>query len=212
MPRPAGARNHDFDQKRASLLDTLTDYALSVSTQRPSLRQFAIAAGQSEPTLRHYFGDRQGLVIEIIENIRQRAIPIWAVAATPAADPVAAIQEFMEFSKVGMTDRGYTQAHTFGLMEGFSDPVVGRAYLEKMLDPALESISDKFRDTPGGPAGPRELRAAALLAMGPMFLLVAHQDLLGGQEYAPIDTAKTMDYLKEWLSRSFASTAKLDSV
>ncbi|MEQ9504903.1 MAG: TetR/AcrR family transcriptional regulator [Hyphomonas sp.] len=212
MPRPAGVRNHDFDQKRANLLDALTDFALTVATQRPSLRQFPIAAGQSEPTLRHYFTDRQGLVIEVLENIRQRAIPIWAVAATPASDPVASVQEFMDFSQVGMKDRGYTQAHTFGFMEGLGDPVVGRAYLEKILDPALESISDKFRDTPGGPAGPGELRAAALLVMGPLFLLVAHQEMLGGDENAPLDMPKTQNYLKEWLSRSFVSTAKLDSV
>ena len=69
MSRPAGARNHDFCEKRTALLDTLTDFALAAALTRPSLRQIAIAANQSEPTLRHYFGDRQGLVLEIIENI-----------------------------------------------------------------------------------------------------------------------------------------------
>lgn len=76
MPRPAGARNHDFDEKRAALLDALTDFALSADLRRPSLRQFAQAMNASEPTLRHYFGDRQGLIIEILENIGRKGAPL----------------------------------------------------------------------------------------------------------------------------------------
>ena len=69
MPRPAGVRNHDFESKRTALLDTLTQFALEDNMQRPSLRQFAIAARASEPTLRHYFRDRQGLIIAILQYI-----------------------------------------------------------------------------------------------------------------------------------------------
>ncbi|HRJ00802.1 MAG TPA: hypothetical protein PKV67_08485, partial [Hyphomonas sp.] len=91
MPRPSGARNHDFDEKRAALLNTLTRYALTADLRRPSLRQFAMAAKQSEPTLRHYFGDRQGLVIEILENLRSRAMPLWIAFEEPSENVDAAL-------------------------------------------------------------------------------------------------------------------------
>ena len=69
MPRPAGVRNHNFEAKRTALLETLTEFALQDDLRRPSLRQFALAAGASEPTLRHYFRDRQGVVIAILVRI-----------------------------------------------------------------------------------------------------------------------------------------------
>jgi AcrR family transcriptional regulator len=125
MPRPAGARNHDFDEKRQALLETLTDFALQASLSRPSLRQFAIAAHQSEPTLRHYFGDRQGLVIEIIEHIASRAEDVWRRVSKPSPDPAAAIQDYLGLAEKGMAHGNFTRAHAFGLIEGFADPVVG---------------------------------------------------------------------------------------
>ncbi|MEO0786583.1 MAG: hypothetical protein AAFY10_12875, partial [Pseudomonadota bacterium] len=86
MPRPAGVRNRDFADKRASLLATLTDFALNSDLRRPSLRQFAIAAEASEPTLRHYFQDRQGVVVAILECIGERGQALWNMIATPASD------------------------------------------------------------------------------------------------------------------------------
>jgi AcrR family transcriptional regulator len=52
-------------------------FALSGEIQRPSLRQLALAAETSEPTLRHYFTDRKGLVIAMMVELGERAQPIW---------------------------------------------------------------------------------------------------------------------------------------
>jgi AcrR family transcriptional regulator len=204
MPRPAGARNHDFDLKRAALLDALTDFALSADLRRPSLRQFAIAVHQSEPTLRHYFTDRQGLVVEILENIGRRATPLWAMVAMPAADLATAMEEYFRISEAGMRVGGFIRAHAFGLIEGLADELAGKAYLEKVLEPALNAVSDKLRATPGSPTSEPALRAAALATLSPMLVMSLHQELLGGAASAPIDIGATMTSLRAWLTRGLS--------
>jgi AcrR family transcriptional regulator len=206
MPRPAGARNHDFDEKRAALLDALTDFALSADLRRPSLRQFALAAHQSEPTLRHYFHDRQGLVVEILENIGRRATPLWAMVATPSGNPATAFEEYFRISEAGMKLGGFTRAHAFGLIEGLADEVAGQAYLEHVLEPALKAVSEKLRGTPGAPKGDDALRAAALAALSPMLVMSLHQELLGGIKSAPIDSGATMGHLQTWLSQALSAS------
>ena len=205
MPRPAGARNHDFEEKRAALLNVLTDFALSADLRRPSLRQFAMAAHQSEPTLRHYFHDRQGLVVDILENIGLRATPLWAMVATPSTNPAAAFEEYFRISEAGMKLGGFTRAHAFGLIEGLADEVAGKAYLEKVLEPALRAVSDKLRGTPGGPATEAGLRAASLAALSPMLVMSLHQELLGGADCTPIDVGATMASLQGWFSKGISA-------
>lgn len=202
MPRPAGARNHDFDEKRAALLDALTDFALSAGLRRPSLRQFAQAVHQSEPTLRHYFTDRQGLVVEILGNIGRRARPIWAAVAAPSADVAAAVADFFRLSEAGMRSGNYVRAHAFGLIEGLADEQAGKAYLDKVLEPALKAFTAKLQATPGAPLTETSLRAAALAALSPMLVMSLHQELLGGAMSAPILMSETMAQLQEWLSRA----------
>lgn len=208
MPRPAGVRNHDFDEKRASLLNALTEFALDADLRRPSLRQFAIAVNQSEPTLRHYFGDRQGLVIEIIENIRQHSLPIWDIVNMPADDPAQAVKDYLDLSEKGMQKGRFTRAHAFGLIEGLADELVGKAYLEKMLHPALKVFAEKLRATPGGPRDPDELMAATFAATAPIILMGVHQELLGGSDHAPVDMSRIFGFLNVWLSESFTAQAE----
>jgi AcrR family transcriptional regulator len=205
MPRPAGARNHDFDEKRAALLDTLTDFALAAALTRPSLRQFAIAAHQSEPTLRHYFVDRQGLVIEIIGNLNKRAQVTWEMAARPAANPADAVNDYLTFSQAGMEKGVFNRFHAFALIEAFADDTVGKVYLDQILEPSLKAFSDKLRNTPGATRDEAELRAATLLASAPLLVLGMHQELLGGKNVAPIDMNKTFALMKKWLSQAFTA-------
>lgn len=204
MPRPVGVRNHDFDEKRAALLDTLTDFALSADLRRPSLRQFAIAAHASEPTLRHYFTDRQGLVIDILENIGRKATPLWAMVATPSPSPAQAFEEYFRISEAGMRLGGFIRAHAFGLIEGLADETLGQAYLDKVLEPALRAVSDKLRATPGAPKDETALRAAALAALAPLLVMSLHQELLGGANSAPINTSQTIAQLQAWLAKGLS--------
>ncbi|MEL6258631.1 MAG: TetR/AcrR family transcriptional regulator [Pseudomonadota bacterium] len=208
MARPAGARNHDFEEKRAALLDALTEYALSSDLRRPSLRQFAIAAGASEPTLRHYFTDRQGLVGAILENINLRGQALWSAISTPAADPAKAVEEYLRVSEAGMRHGGFSRAHAFGLIEGLADPVAAEAYREMLLEPALRAVMDKIANTPGAPKGEPAQRALALAMFSPLLVISLHQDLLGGAEASPFDTSELIDHLRTWLSAGASDTER----
>ncbi len=200
MPRPAGVRNRDFKAKRTALLDTLTEFALTDDLRRPSLRQFAIAADASEPTLRHYFEDRRGVVLAILDHINHRAHPLWDVVATGSADTTTAVEEYFRITRAGMQHAGFVRAHAFGLIEGMADEVIGRAYLEKLLDPALETVARKLAATPGGPEGPEALRTAAFMILSPLLVMTMHQELLGGRESSPLDEGAFFNQLKTWLA------------
>ncbi len=199
MPRPVGARNHDFKEKRAALVDALTNFALDADLRRPSLRQFAIAAEASEPTLRHYFDDRTGVVVAILENIGQRGAPIWNTISVPAENPMEAVEQYYRVADAGMRFANFTRAHAFGLIEGIADEKAGKAYLKHMLEPALTSIMGKLRGTPGCPQSNDALRAAALAIMSPLLIMSIHQGLLSGDTEAPIDAEATIGFLQSWL-------------
>lgn len=200
MPRPAGVRNHDFEAKKTALLDTLSEFALNDDLRRPSLRQFAIAAQASEPTLRHYFKDRQGLVIAILKHIHGRAIPLWEVIATGAPDTATAVAEYFRVTEAGLTHGGFARAHAFGIIEGMADETVGQAYLEFLLDPALSAVSEKMDATPGKPETLDERRASAFMMLSPILVMTLHQQLLGGKEASPVDTAGFLKLMQNWLA------------
>ena len=205
MARTPGARNHDFEDKRRALLNTLTDFALDADLRRPSLRQFAIAASTSEPTLRHYFTNRRGLILAILELLGERGRPLWEDLSRPAPNPTEALQEFFRVSLADMREGQFVRAHAFGLIEGMADPRAGQAYLNFLFEPALDSVCLKLHETPGSPTEPGELRAAGLAVLSPLLVLCLHQDVLGGEEHAPIDSAQIISYLEEWLGTSLAS-------
>ncbi len=207
MPRPAGVRNRDFEEKKRVLIEALTEFALGSDLRRPSLRQFAQAAGASEPTLRHYFGDRQGVVVAILETIGRRGRPLWDTIATPSPSPGEALREYYRVSHAGMRHGGFIRAHAFGIIEGVADPHVARAYLEHVLEPALRAVSRKFSATPGAPTDEKALRAASLVALAPLLVLGLHQDLLGGVSDWPFDGDVTIAHLETWLVSAFEAGA-----
>ena len=200
MPRPAGVRNHDFEAKKTALLDTLSEFALNDDLRRPSLRQFAIAAKASEPTLRHYFRDRQGLVIAILQHIHLRAIPLWEIIATGAPDTATAVEEYFRVTEAGLTHAGFARAHAFGIIEGMADEKVGQAYLEFLLDPALKAVADKMDATPGKPETLDERRASAFMMLSPILVMTLHQQLLGGKDASPVDTGGFLKLMQNWLA------------
>lgn len=199
MPRPMGVRNHDFAEKREALLDCLCEFSLQAGLHRPSLRRFAKAADASEPTLRHYFSDRQGLVIAILECFGRR-IRAARAGGEPAARLADLIERQLSGSLNGLRERSEIRAHAFGLVEGLSDPAVGEAYLEHVLEPSLGAIADGLA---GGEAATRPrsaLRAASLSVLAPLLLMVIHQDLLGGKLRWSFDESHTLEQIRNGLS------------
>lgn len=187
MPRPLGRRNPDYEEKRDRLVRDLTDHVINSELTRQSFRQMALAGQVAEPTLRHYFGDRDGVAREILQELGARAKPFIDAVAQPTATPAAAVDAYVELSRAGVQHGGFGRAHAFGLIEGVADPSVGRIYLTELLEPSLRALETRLAPhlEPGATA--LDARAAALMLFAPMLLAVLHQQLLGGDVAAPVD-------------------------
>lgn len=196
MPRPLGRRNPDYEEKRDRLVRDLTDYVLTSELTRQSFRQMAIAGQVAEPTLRHYFGDRDGVAREILHELGARAEPFISAVAQQSTSPAQAVDAYVAISKAGVQHGGFARAHAFGLIEGVADPAVGRTYLTELLEPSLRALEARLAPHLKS-SDPMEARAAALMLFAPMLLAVLHQQLLGGAEAAPID----LDALYEAIAR-----------
>ncbi len=193
MPRPLGSRSPDYDQKKDRLTQTLADHVLGADLTRQSFRQFAAAADVSEPTLRHYFGDREGVAAEILRALAERAAPLWTAVAEPAENAAQAVDAYVAISKIGVAHGAFARAHAFGLVEGVADAELGRAYLSELLEPSLKALETRLRPFLPSESDPAAARAAALMLFAPMLLAVIHQDLLAGKQAAPMDLAALFD-------------------
>ncbi|MFY0575338.1 TetR/AcrR family transcriptional regulator [Cystobacter fuscus] len=69
MGRISGARNRDHEETRSKLAQSLAQQLLLAGGTHPSLRTLAEGAGVDPGTLRHYFGDRQGVMQAAFEHL-----------------------------------------------------------------------------------------------------------------------------------------------
>jgi len=157
MARPARVRNHDFEQKRNALVEGLSQFAVTAELRRTSLRQFAKAVDVSEPTLRHYFKDRQGVVVAILEYMGTFGRSVRGDFAAPSDSITNAVKDYYKVATPGPQFEMYTRAHAVGLIAGIAEDTAGKAYLKYMLEPALTANTEKLTATPGSPKSALEL-------------------------------------------------------
>jgi AcrR family transcriptional regulator len=151
MSRPVGIRNQDYDEKRLALVDAMLAYVEQSSITLPSLRQLAIAAKVSDAALRHYFGDRRGVIVALIERIKEKTDALRHGFQQPAASIEAAVTEYIAMaSQLGDTPV-YLRWHVFALREGMVDPDVFLEYERLLYHPAVDALANRFHQSPGGP-------------------------------------------------------------
>jgi len=174
--------------RREELLAELAEIAIAERSAPVSLRQFAIKTCVSEPTLRHYFDDRRGVVIAIIGYFADGARD-WLDRSAAAQTPLEeAVRGYAGLAVEGADTDIFAQAHAFALVESIHDPVVARAYLDTIIEPSLQAIESRLSPSlnPEGDA-PERLRHAAISLYAPILLAVLHQRLLGGAQARPLD-------------------------
>lgn len=202
MARSAAARATD---RKSELLDLLARIAIAERSAPVSLRQFAIKAGVSEPTLRHYFTDRQGVVIAVIDYFAAGARAWLERSAQPRASLEASVKDYGALAMEGSSSDVFAQAHAFAFVESIHDRTVARAYLELIIEPSLTALERRL--APGvdpGADNPERVRHAAIFLYAPVLVAVLHQRLLAGEESRPLDTAEFFDDL----TRLFTSGLK----
>lgn len=203
MPRPKGARDADYEEKRRALLLRMTARLMRREVARPSLRQLAESAGVTVPTLRHYFGSRAEVVEAILQEYRRQGEQRLQVVAQPPGPFAESMREFVRSLILGMSRAREVRlgdVFAVSLAEGLLDPAIGPAALANIVDPAVDALQCRLRQhIARGEMIEADTRAAALMLLSPVLIAVLHQDQMRGSACNPMD----MDHMAEAVSAAF---------
>ncbi len=187
MARTRGARGSDYDAKRASLIAAMHARLVARDLPSPSMRELAAAASVTMPTLLHYFGKRDDVVIAILDAIGQAGAVHLAEAAEsdrPFAESIAATLRYV----LAGLHQGLNGVHMLGLREGMGQTRLGPAYLAAILEPSLQAIEARLAAHQArGEMRTTDPRHAALALLAPLVLAGLHQAELGGDRARPLD-------------------------
>lgn len=190
------------------MLELLAPTAIGDRSAPVSLRQFAIRAGVSEPTLRHFFTDRQGVVIALIAFFAEGARGFLARSAEAAPSVREAVSGYGLMAQDGADTDLFAQAHAFALVESIHDPVVARAYLDSIIEPSLKALEQRLQpSTDPENTAPEQVRHAALALYAPILIAVLHQRLLKGDEARPLDMGAFISDLTTLFSNGLQKAA-----
>lgn len=194
MPRGVGVHNRDYEAKRAALLARAVAALLESPEARLSLREIAARLEVSVPTLRHYFGDREGLVAAAMGAIAEAGAPYLAAFAQPSGPLRDSLTAALNLLAQGFLHGNLERAHTLGFAEGLQHARLGPAYLERLLEPTLEAMRARLAahrargELSGGDDG-----HLALLLVAPVVFLLLRRGALGGGRAAPEEVAQVIE-------------------
>jgi len=166
----------------------VTARMLQPGSAEVSFREMAEAAAVSVATLRHYFGTREALLVEVMKALHEGGLPHLHAAATEFHGLVReSLQWFLETLVVGW-QVGVGAIHGFGLSAGMANATLGPAYVQELLEPTLQAAEARLaRHVANGELRRCDLRHAALELVCPLVLGLLHQVQLGGNRCRPLD-------------------------
>ena len=145
MGRPRGSRNQGYEDRRTELTGRVVPRLLQPDGARVSMRELATAADVSVPTLRHYFGNRDGLLAAaMVQMGRLGAEHLQRTALEEVDQPLgpSLLWWANEFT-LGWT-HGVGQLITMGLVTGAQNAEVGPAYVNEILEPTLQAVEARL--------------------------------------------------------------------
>lgn len=171
MARPAGVKNQDYDEKRKALLKSMTEFIQQNDVIDPSLRQLSIGAGVSDVTLRHYFNDRQGVIVALFQSVSEANSAIREAFRQPASSLEKAVNNVTEIWGRISKNASYMRWHVFAIREAIADPVVFDAYEKHVIKPTSEALGEGLMRSSGGTMSFQSGRQAAThIIFNSMFL------------------------------------------
>lgn len=192
MPRPAGSRNRDYEQTRHALAAALSQQLLRDDGTPATLADLATAAGVSTTTLKHYFGDRDGLYAGVLHAVHRDAAVHLATAAAPAGrPPEQSLPDLLTGTAYAWRLHGLGRIFAGALALGLGSAGRGPSFLDGLLEPVLQAAESLLKahsdigELP--PMSPDLRRGVALSLVSPLVLALLHQDSLGGTRVRPLD-------------------------
>jgi AcrR family transcriptional regulator len=201
VPRTRGSRDADHEAKRLALLERLIDRLAMPDATRPSLRQLAESASVTEPTLRHYFGNREGIVAAAFAEWRRRGDAWLPVAARPSGPLAQSLSDYLAMLIAAFRHFGFAKIVAVGFIEGLLDVKQGPLFLRDALDPMIDALAERLAaHQQAGEMRAGDPRFAAVALAAPVILMCQHQLQLHGEAHSPTDIdAFVADHLAAFL-------------
>lgn len=194
MARTTGARNTDYQEKRQKMAAEAANTLLHSAAQRPSLREFARTMNVSVNNLRHYFGDRDGLIEAAMETMLSRGAPHIERMLSRAELPLKEAVHNTLHELVTGWEPFLSNLHVSGLSEGLVSERLGPAYVNFLLEPTLQPFERLFQTyIDRGQLRSTSTRTMALVLLSPVILALLHQGALGGSACRPLDLHAFLD-------------------
>jgi AcrR family transcriptional regulator len=195
--------------KRAALLRKLSARLIQLDDTRPSLRQLAIAAGVTVPTLRHYFGDREDLVQAVLEEFFVRGERYLERGSEPYGELEHSIRAFLGmFSEVLVTGPKLGDMIAIAFLEGFYSRRLGPAALNYVIEPPLQAMESRLAaHRARGELGDVDLRCAALMLISPLVVACMHQQQMFGAQVRPLSFAPVIDAAVSSFMQAYGASA-----
>ncbi len=187
MPKAKGTKSSGHAEKRASLLRAFRERLTARNLPPPSLRELAASAGVTMPTVRHYFGRRDELIIAVMEDFRDVGEAHLQQARQAEGDFATSIDWLVRAIMLGLSMR-VSELHAMGLREGLRHDRLGPAYLLQILEPTILAIEARLlQHQEREQMRPSDVRTAAIGLLSPLVIAYFHQNELGGTETRPLD-------------------------
>ncbi|HJK99950.1 MAG TPA: TetR family transcriptional regulator [Polyangiaceae bacterium LLY-WYZ-15_(1-7)] len=198
MGRPKGRRNEDYGASRDDLLQRVEAELLAPRGARLSFRALARAADVTPPTLRHYFGTHDGLILAVLERLRASWSAELRALARCEGPPEESLAEVIAVLCRAWGER-LGAAHELGLRLG---PQLSPRFLEEILEPWLQAVEARVAGHMAAGALRRgDVRHATLSFVGPVVFALVHQTALGGARSRPLDLDRfAEDHLRAFLA------------
>jgi len=182
-----GAKSSGHQEKRSALLRACRARLAARDLPSPSMRELAAAAGVTVPTLRHYFGRREDLIVALLQELRREGE--FYLARTRVTDKPfdESITSLVGALSLGLA-AGLSEIHALGLREGLRHGRLGPAYLDQVLEPTVLAIEDRLEiHQARGEMRVADTRVAALALLSPLVIAHFHQNELGGVDTRRLD-------------------------
>ena len=120
---------------RATLLDAVVDYATANGLSDVSLRQMAAALGTSHRMLIYHFGSKEGLLVEVVNEVERRQLDsMAALGAVEGLPPDEAMRRMWRT----LADQSLWPLERL-FYEVYGQALQGRAHMAQFLDGVVES-------------------------------------------------------------------------
>jgi len=194
MGRTPGTRNANYEERRANLAAAALRAFLGPGGQPASFRAIAQELGEDPRTLRHYFGNADGLYQATFETLKERSQRFRdEVFERREEGPRAALTHFCHSFLTGWS-YGIDQVFHVALAGGLENEIRGPVVVHHLLEPMLgvgEDLLRYYGET--GELDVPDARAASLSFLPPLIFALLHQDSLRGRALRPLDLESFVD-------------------